>query len=86
MHFWGNFATDALPVSTAGIGQGGILDLTYGGPPGGPDSGYRVAGGTITSITNVPEPAELLLLSAGVLAAVRRIRRTPGRKAEARMT
>ncbi len=79
MHFSGNIVTDALPVSTAGIG-GVSFDLAYGGPPGGENGGMPIANGTITSITNVPEPAELLLLSAGVLAAARRMRRAAGGK------
>jgi hypothetical protein len=78
MHFWGDFASDALPVNAA-IVHGGFLDFSYGGPPGNSDA-YDVAVGTVSSITSVPEPAELLLLAGGVLAAVRRIRVARGKR------
>jgi hypothetical protein len=84
MHFGGTFWTDALPVSTAGIG-GVSFDVTYGAPPGDSFGGWGVANGTITSITNVPEPAELLLIAGGLLAAVRRMRRGARGETEARM-
>jgi hypothetical protein len=85
MHFSGNFVTDALPVSTAGIGFTSF-DLAYLGPPGGDFGGIAIANGSITSITNVPEPAELLLLAGGVLAALRRVRRAMGREKKVQMT
>jgi hypothetical protein len=84
MDFFGNFVTDALPVSAAGL-AGVSFAVTYGAPPGDPFGGWPVANGTVTSITNVPEPAELLLIAGGLLAAVRRMRRGARGETEARM-
>jgi len=71
-HFWGDFTTDALPVSTDGLSSG-TLDLFWGSL----DGNAALAHGAVTSITSVPEPTELVLMFGAVAAVLRRMRR-PG--------